>query len=412
MAANRLHLIYIVGTYPLLTTTFIDREIRILRSMGADLRVFSIRRPPDDVPLSESQVKLQGDVTYLLPVNLLSLILSQLYFVFFRPVTFFRTLLYLLSRPHPGWMARLKTLLHFGEGVYLAFLLRGQEFEELHAHFLDRAATMALVAGRLLRKPYSLSIHAGADIFVQPVLLREKIAEARQAATCTLYNKTHLEKLVGTELCKKITFIPHGLEMSDYQPFSSNGHHGKALILAVGQLAERKGFVPLIRSCHELRKKGYQFECQIIGNGPQRQELEALINRLSLQDVVFLLGALPHETVLEYYKRATLFALPCIQTQKGDIDGIPNVLLEAMAMQVPVISTTISAIPELLQHQENGLLVAPDDPAALAEAIAILLDTPSMRRKLGMAGRESILVSYNVENNVKRFVETLWPDKI
>ncbi len=409
MSTSGMSLIYIVGTYPLLTTTFIDREIRILRQWGVDLEIVAIRRPPADTPLSKDQRELQQGVVYLLPIAWLSLILSHLHFAFLHPRGYLQTLVYLLTRPHANRGARLKTLLHFGEGVYAAYLVRKRRFRELHAHFADRAATVALVAGRLLGKPYSLSIHAAADIFVDPVLLREKIMGARHVVTCTLYNKSHMEALVGRDLSDRMSHIHHGLDLAKYRPSRPNAN-GCPLILAVGQLAERKGFVQLIQACRDLKDQGYLLRCHIVGRGPQRQELQDLIARSSLEDTVTLCGALPHEEVIERYRQATMFVLPCIRSKDGNMDGIPNVLAEAMAMQVPVISTRVSAIPELLKDQVNGLLVPPEDHAALVAAMARLLDEAALREELGRNGRQSILDSFDVERNVRRFATTLWPE--
>ena len=404
-----MNLIYLTGTYPILTTTFIDREIKMLRQWGVDLKIVAIRRPPTDMPLSKDQKELQQGVIYLLPVAWMSLIASHLYFAFLRPRRYFQSLIFLMTRSHPSLKARIKTLLHFGEGVYAAYLVRKHQFREFHAHFVDRAATVALVAGRLLGKPYSLSIHAGADIYVNPVLLREKITEARRAVTCSLYNKTHLEALIGQDLSDKISYFHHGLDLNEYQP-SPPSSNGKPLILSVGQLARRKGFAQLIKGCRGLKDQGYEFNCQIVGQGPQREELNELVSQLSLEDTVTFLGAIPHDEVIEKYRQATMFVLPCIQTDEGDVDGIPNVICEAMAMQLPVISTSVSAIPEILEHEVNGLLLPPDDNQALVKAMAHLLDEPALRARLGGNGRQSMIETFDIERNVRRFATTLWPE--
>lgn len=406
-------LVYVIGTYPLLTTTFIDREIETLRRWGIEIQVVAMRHPAADTPFSAAQKMLQKGVIYLLPVDWLQLLLAHVYFVCQRPWCYLQTLFYLLSRQHANHKARVKTLFHFGQGVYTAYLLRKRPFRELHAHFVDRAATVALVAGRLLGKPYSLSIHAGADIFVEPVLLSEKIVEARHIATCTQYNKSYIETLIGRDLTDKMTHIYHGLELANYQPTTTNGHNQeRPLILSVGQLAERKGFHWLIQACHRLQKQGYAFTCRIVGHGPQYQELRELITRLSLEDTVILCGALPHEEVINWYQQAVFFVLPCIQSKDGNLDGIPNVLAEAMALQLPVISTTVSAIPELVQDEVNGLLVPPEDDAALSAAMARLLAEPGLRTDLGKRARQSVFDTFDIECNVHRFAATLWPEWI
>lgn len=408
MLRTPLALVYIIGTYPGLTTTFIDREITMLRRWGVDLQVVAIRRPSAGTPLGEDQQRLQQGVTYLFPIAWVTLVLSQLYFGLLRPRRYWGTLAYLLTRPHRSGRARVMTVLHFAEGVYAAYLLRNRPFHEVHSHFVDRAATVALVVGRLLGKPFSASIHAGPDIFVEPVLLREKILAARHVATCTLFNKTTVVEIAGQDVRNKISHIHHGLDLKKYPPAAAPPP-GRPLILSVGQLAERKGFAHVIRACAELKARGYEFCCHIVGRGPQHDELRALINGLNLEDSVVLCGALPHEQVVNKYREATMFVLPCLRSPSGDMDGFPNVLAEAMAMQVPVVSTDLSAIPELLTDQVNGLMVPSGDQHALVAAMARLLDDPALRRQLGSAGRQQIIDRFDVEQNVRRFATTLWP---
>lgn len=401
-------IVYIIGRYPLLTTTFIDREIMKLKQWGVDLTIFSIRQPPEDTPLSSFQIELKQQVKYLLPVNVWQLIFSQIFFSVLHPRRFFGTLVYLLTREHPNFNAMLKTILHFGEGVYFAYLLRDQEIDEVHAHFLDRAALLALVAKRLLEIPYSLSIHAGADIYVNPTLIFEKLQEARQAVTCTHFNKTHLKSLIGSSLAEKIIVVPHGLNPQQFAP--DQNLRDENLLLAVGQLKMRKGFFELIEACKTLRDQNFDFKCEIIGGGSLFGSLQEKITAYSLEDHVSLTGALPNEEVLERLKKATLFVMPCKVSENGDVDGIPNVLLESMAMTVPVISTRISAIPELISDQENGLLVNPNSHDELVKAIISLINSPEKRAQLGNAGRKKVLADFNIDTNIDRFANTLWPE--
>jgi colanic acid/amylovoran biosynthesis glycosyltransferase len=408
MAAEGIGLVYVIGTYPLLTTTFIDREIELLHRLGADVRIFAMRRPAADTPLSSLQRSLSGAVTYLLPVDWSELLAAHVSYLLRSPRRYLGTLGYLLSRPHPSVRARFKTLLHFGEGVLAAHMVRRRPFEELHAHFADRAATIALVAGRLLAKPYTLSIHAGADVFADPILLREKVAEARHVVACTATVKGQVAAIAGAGLGRKISPIFHGLDLARYIP-GRGQESDPPVILAVGQLKERKGFGLLIRASRLLRDQGRRFRCRIVGEGPQRQELEELIRAASLEDLVELCGALPHEEVVEQYRRATLFVLPCIRTRNGDMDGIPNAVAEAMAMELPVVSTDLPAMRELVSDGVNGVLVPEGHPAALAAAMGRLLDRPDLREAMGRQGRRTVRESFDVETNVRRLAETLWP---
>lgn len=401
-------IVYIIGTYPLLTTTFIDREIMKLKQLGVDLNIFSIRQPPENSPLASFQLELKEKVNYLLPIKIDKLLLSHLFFSIVYLRRFFGTFMFLFTRNYPNFIARFKSLLHFSEGVYFAYFLRNQKVDEVHAHFLDRATTLAIVVKKLLQIPYSVSIHAGADIYVQPVLIREKILEARQAVTCTHHNKYHLGTLIGTDLAQKITVVPHGVSPLEFNPNFEKKK--EMLILAVGQLKMRKGFLELIEACKKLRDHNIDFQCEIIGSGPLFSILNEKIMEYSLEDKVKLCGALPNELVKEKFKIASLFVLPCKVTENGDMDGIPNVLLESMAMNVPVVSSRISAIPELITDQKNGVLVNPDSPEELFEVIVSLINSPEKRNNLGREGRKTILADFNIERNIDKFAKTLWPE--
>jgi glycosyltransferase involved in cell wall biosynthesis len=394
-------LTYIIGTYPGLTTTFIDREVMVLRSMGVQLRILSIRQPW--TKLSAEQEALRQDVTYLLPVKWLPLISSHLSYALTKPKRFFSTLVYLLTRPHPSFSARLKTLIHFVEGVYAAYMLRRTPGQHLHAHFIDRAATVAMVASRLLAIPYSVTAHAS-DIYVSPVLLQEKLANAKFVSTCTAYNRNYLSQFGKDLFNHKLLCIYHGLELERYVS-EQRSRLGRPVILSVGQLQERKGLSYLVEACGILRDRGVQFECRIIGEGPLRPILQGQIESLGLEDSVRLVGALPHEEVIAQYQEATVFALPAILGKDGDRDGIPNVILEALSMGLPVVSTNHSGIPEVIEEDINGLLVPPEDAQALSSALERLICNPEMRNAFGKAGRQIVADRFNPEKNARRLLE-------
>jgi glycosyltransferase involved in cell wall biosynthesis len=161
----------------------------------------------------------------------------------------------------------------------------------------------------------------------------------------------------------------------------------------------------LLKACHLLKERGYEFDCQIVGEGPLRDDLEAQIRQLGLENVVTLCGALPHQAVIDKYKQSSLFALPCVVQADGERDGIPNVILEALAMELPVVSTRHSGIPEVIEDGENGLLVPPETEIPLVDALAQLLDDPELRQKLGSKGRTTIMRSFSVESNVEKLLK-------
>jgi len=408
-AVESLSICYIIGTYPNVTTTFIDREIRVLRQWGLTVRLLAVRQPPAHSALSAEQRVYQRQVIYLLPISWPSFLWGNLRYLASRPLIYLDTMCYLVSRRHPDLRSRLWTLFHFAEGVYAAHLLRKEQIQHLHAHFLDRAATIALVAGRLLGVPYSLTAHAN-SIYVKPTLLPEKMSHAKSVATISEYNREHLtQTLAEAQLEGSIHVVHVGLDGDAYTRALPAGQ-GQPLVFSVGRLTEKKGFPVLVAACGLLKEQGYRFTCEIVGQGPQRSELEATIRELGLGDTVLLRGAMPHDAVKELYQRAGVFVLPCVIARDGDRDGIPTVLMEAMAMQVPVVSTKLSGIPELIQDGENGLLVAPGDAAALASALGRLFDDPALRAELGSRGRTKVLADFDLERNTRRLYELFVSD--
>lgn len=407
-----MRLIYLMSDYPLLTTTFVDREVKRLREMGVEIDIVASRRPGEDVPLSDDQRRIRDTVTYLRPAPFTALVRSHLYFLLRSPRRLFRAIVYFLTRPHPGPRTWLLTILHIGKGVYAAWLLRNREFDEIHIHFAFGNAVSGMVAARLLDRTYTMSIHAGNDLFAYPVMLAEKIRGARHVVTCTGFNKTFLVDYVGADVADKITFIPHGLDLSRYRPGQSGRRpDGPVRILTVGNLAERKGIKHLVRACRVLKDRGVAFHCDIVGDGEERENLAALIHELGLGDDVTLTGTVRHEEVIEYYGNAMIFALPCVQSSTGNMDGIPNVVAEAMAMRLAVISTEISGVPELVEHGVNGLLTQPGDEQALVDAMMRVIDDEALRDSLGQRALETIHRIFDVDANTARLAETLWPDR-
>jgi glycosyltransferase involved in cell wall biosynthesis len=399
---------YLIGSYPLLTTTFIDREIRQMVEWGVNLQVISIRQPHG--LLSAEQRELQSRVTYLLPVSWRVLAAAHLHFAVFSLPLYLGTLFFLLTRPHPSLKSRFMTLLHFVEGVYAAGILRQRACDHIHAHFMDRAATAALVVSRLLHIPYSVTAHAN-DIYVDPVLVNEKLSLAKFVATCTRYNYDYLSRLGTGSFSHKMRCIYHGVDtclcgedhgssLNSSSPDNSSPE--SSLVLAVGQLKEKKGFTYLIKACRIMKDRGFDLQCQIVGDGALRTTLQAEINQLTLQNTVTLCGPLPAQQVFGKYRQASIFTLPAVLASNGDRDGIPNVILEAMAFELPVISTNHSAIPEAVEDGVTGLIVPPADAVALADALACLLSDEGYRQRLGKRGRQAVIEKFSLEHNLKQ----------
>jgi colanic acid/amylovoran biosynthesis glycosyltransferase len=403
-ARPALNLAYIIGTYPLLTTTFIDREVETLRQMGMNIQLLSIRRPSPHVDLVAKYGEMQKSMIYLLPVDKAQFIRAHLYFALLHPLAYFTLLAFLLTRPHPDFRLRLKTLLHFAEGVYAAYRLRGRTWDHLHAHFVDRAATVALCVSRLLGVSYSLTAHAN-DIYTQQVLIGEKIAGSKFTVTVSEFNKAYLLKHYPGLAPDKIHVLHPWVDLAHFQPPLTRPGHARLQLVSVGRLVEKKGHGYLIEACRLLREQGLDFDCYILGDGPLMAEFQERVARYNLTGLVHLLGGRPQTEVLARLSQADVFVLACVVAKDGDRDGMPVALAEAMAMELPAISTDLVGIGELLRPGA-GYLVPPDDAAALAQAIQRMAAAPPAERiKMGQTGREIVAADFDVFKGISQLAD-------
>lgn len=404
-------LVYLIGTYPELTNTFIDREITTLRQLGKfQIQIMSLRYPITIDSCSPEQKNLYQETIYLIPerwtdFKFISFILANFYYMFSHPKVYFSTLFELLSQPMSSYKSSRLTILHFLQGVYAAYILRSKQFDHIHVHFMDRAVLVALVVGRLLGKTYSFTAHA-ADIYTKATHVQQKIENATFMVTVSKYNKKHLLTTYPGIQADKIHILHPWVDITQFTPNGTQPIHDGLHILSVGRLVEKKGHIDLIEAIHYLVGKKVDVECQIVGEGPLHSQLMERINKHGLQNHVQLLGGLPQKNVLGLLKNwADVFVLPCVIAKNGDRDGIPVSIAEAMAMELPVISTDIVGINELIQPG-SGLLVPPHAPAVLGEALyEIVTQNPSTTIKMGQRGREIIENEFNLYKGTQELAE-------
>jgi glycosyltransferase involved in cell wall biosynthesis len=214
--------------------------------------------------------------------------------------------------------------------------------------------------------------------------------------TCCTANVDYLRRVLPAPLQPRVRLIHHGVELDRFVPAPRADGPAPVEILSVGRLVEKKGFPDLLLALGQLKQRGQRFRCAIYGEGPLYAELAATIERLDLRDEVVLPGAVAQRDLIPVFQRADIFALAPFVTEDGDRDGVPNVLVEAMACGLPVVSTTVSGIPELVAHDRNGLLVTPHDPAALADALAALLADDERRAQLGAEARRTVVEGFDL----------------
>jgi colanic acid/amylovoran biosynthesis glycosyltransferase len=391
---------YVIGTYPLLTTRFVDREIRAVRDLGADVEIVSLRQPSSD--LSADQLELASDVSYVMGMGPLQLARALTRFAW-RPA-FLQLAIGLLSASHSGWRSRAKTVLHLGQGLAAAQLFADTSIDHVHAHFVDRAAVVGMVVATLMGIEYSATAHAN-DIYVSPVLLEEKVNRATFVSTCTRFNQAYLIESLGDVARQKVVVNYHGLDTAPYLT-AERDVGDKLRIVAIGQLKEKKGFTYLVEAIALLSHEGlHDVRLEIVGSGPLKEDLQAQVVDRGLSDRVQFTGSLTHPEVIQRLRAATMFVMSSVLADDGDRDGIPNVILEAMACEVPVIGTSVSGIPEVVHDGKTGLLVAPNDARALADSIRRLAEDPGLRVALSTAARQIVVDSFDTERNAKQLLD-------
>ena len=390
---------HLIGKFPGLTVTFIYREIMALQKMGLKIDTFSIWRPDPDQVSSEAMGFI--DTTfYIFPLKWLKFVRVHFYFLVTRPVRYIKTFFFVLTRPGMRISHRRRTFFHFLYAIYMAAEVERRGLQHIHAHFALNAATAALVISRLLGITYSITAHAN-DIFDDPVLLKEKLENAKFVITISEYNHHYLQGIATTS---NIHIVNYGLDLSQFQPLTKRTNSELPIILAVGRLVEKKGYPDLIQACRILVERGYRFKCKIVGDGPQKDLLQRLIAEANLDEVVTLEGLVLQEHLVHYWKQATIFALPCVVAQDGDRDGMPNVLIEAMALQIPVVSTSLVGIPEFVGHGHSGFLAPPGDTSALADVISELLDDETLRVRMAYNARIAVEEYFDLDRNVSKLL--------
>lgn len=385
--------------FPRLSETFILNEILALEAQGLEIRVLSLKRP-DSPMIHRELASIRARVNYL-PESVIRgfprMLAAQVYFLRCQPLRWMQALALVLRR----WS--LKTTKRWLQAGIGARLLEGSDVTHIHAHFAHAPTTVAMIIGIFLELPFSFTAHAK-DIFHGDNhydMVEVKMNRARFIVTVSEFNRNYLARL-SPAAAAKVHVVRNGLPLASFRPrpHDPGGHR----ILAVGRLVEKKGFTKLVEACAILACKGIRFECDILGEGPERARIDKTIKRYDLAELVHLVGAVDDETLRHFYNLSTVFALPCCIASTGDMDGLPTVLVEAMALGIPVLTTTVAGIPELVLNECTGLLVPPDDPSALATALKRVLDDAQIRQRLVMAGREKVEREYRLEVNVSKLV--------
>jgi len=309
----------------------------------------------------------------------------------------FRERVQVVTNQHP-FMYLLRSLWLVLPAVYLGRALQRAGIDRVHAHWASYPTTVALVIRWVFGIPFSFSAHAY-DIYLVPQLLSVKLRTAELAVTCARVNAAYLAQLAGAAAKDRIVVNYHGVDLERFRPRQPVRQAGMPCIVTCGRLQLYKGHHVLLQACAQLAQP---VRCIVIGEGPQRANLEELARSLGIGDRVEFTGPLPQDEVARWYGEAAVFVLASILiTSTGKRDVIPNVLAEAMAMQVPVVATDISGISELVTDGVSGRLVPPNDPAALARVLDELLYDEPQRQRLARGGYQKVVAEFDRNVNIR-----------
>ncbi|WP_420548497.1 glycosyltransferase family 4 protein [Curvivirga sp.] len=397
---------FVLKGYPRLSETFIAQEIRNLEKLGLGIKIISLRHPTDTArhPIHS---EIEADVSYL--PEYLHEEKSRV------------SKAWLKARCLPGYSKAFRAFLkdykrdktrnrirRFGQACVLATELP-DSIERIHFHFLHTPASVTRYAAIMRKLPWSGSAHAK-DIWTIPDWEKqEKMAEMGWLSTCTAYGAAHLRELSPDP--EKVHLIYHGLDLARFDHFDrkENDFDGSTTektvtLVSVGRLVKKKGYDDLLNALAKL-PKDLHWKLIQVGGGTLEEKLKSQAKNLGLSDKIDWLGAQPQEKVLEEIRKADAFVLASKVVEDGDRDGLPNVLMEAQSQGLAVVSTNISAIPELIVDGKNGLLAEAEDADNLSEKLLKIITSPKQRYKMGQAGEKRVREEFDADHCITRLAE-------
>lgn len=381
---------YVLKRYPRYSETFVVNEILALEQTGLPISIFSLR-PPEDGHFQDAISRVRAPVAYHVASGL-------------RGDDFWRAL-----GDAGAWIddvedrlraARGMDVRHVYQALRIACDVRRLGLTHLHSHFATEATDVARMAAWFASVPYSFTAHAK-DIFHDSVDVAALVTKMRGAAavvTVSDYNARFLCSLPGAPTTRVVR-VYNGLPLEEFAFHEPAARPRR--IVSVGRLVEKKGFSVLIEACAQLRAAGVEHRCEIIGGGELEDALRAQIRAGDLQDTIELVGPLPRRAVIERVQNASVLAAPCVTGADGNRDGLPTVVLEAMALGTPCVATNVTGLPEIVRDGQTGLLVPEGSAEPFARALECLLDDAPLRVRLARAARRQVETSFDIRSNVE-----------
>lgn len=403
-----LRIAYLTTNFPALSHSFIQREVDAMRARGATIETFAIHESRTEDVLTRTDRATQRATYTVLPPRWGHLIGAHLRAMVSGPISYLRTLGFALRLPPGGSHGQLWQLFYFIEAVPIWWQLKQRGLRHIHAHFTSPSGDVAQLVARLgniragkERWSWSLTAH-GTDIFNDgPALLRAKIESASLIVAVSDFGRSQLMRMAGEEHWAKIHMVRCGLD-GRWFAFSGSDRRdrddGELRLLSVGRLEVVKGHSILLDALAELRHRGLSPQLEIVGDGPRRPHLERRARQLGIHDRVSFAGPVGQDEIPRRYMGADVFCLPSLG------EGVPVVLMEAMALGLPVVASSTGGIPELVEDGVTGLLAPPGRPGPLADRIERLARDSDLRQRFGAAGRRKITDGFDQE----RWIDELW----
>lgn len=390
---------YLCSEYPAISHTFIFREVVSLREENINVATCSVHRSKALEIMTEEEQQEAAATMVMFDTPILTMLIIPFKLFFRSPVGFAKMTLQALSIYFKIPKSFIKVLGYLGEAMILVDWLQKKGINHIHEHFGNPTAIVAMLARTYGKITYSLSIH-GPDVFYQvdSALLKEKVMGASFVRCISFYCRSQLWRITPYKAWSKFHIVRCGIDPWLYNP-ENHLRKSQGEILCVGRLTPAKGQHVLLEAAALLKEKKLKFHITIIGDGEDKDSLNQLQKKLGLEDHVHFTGALGQHEVRDYYRQADIFVLPSFA------EGIPVVLMEAMAKEIPVISTRITGIPELINHGVNGLLTTPGNIEELAEQIEFLFSYSEETSQFGAAGRKTVVEKYNQQENNKELAK-------
>lgn len=397
LSAPSPRLAYLVSQYPAFSHTFVLREVDSLRSQGFEIHVASINLPDRPIAALTTIERTEAEATfYVKKQGVRGAFEAFIWALRHYPASLLRSLAFIWTLA--GWDLRKLAYNHF---YWIEALILGRWMEQngvahLHVHFATPAATVGMIASKALPIEYSLTVHGPDEFYDAPgYYLREKVVHAKFILCISHFARSQLMKLAPYAHWDKLHVCRLGVDPDRFEPVPHQTPNECFTILSVGRLAEAKGHMILLRAVKRLNEAGRKVRLFLIGGGPMETELKNWICSHGLRSVVTLTGPIDQDHIQDYYACADCFALASFA------EGIPVVLMEAMAMEIPCVTTRITGIPELIHDETDGLLIPAGDDISLAAALGLLMDDPTLCRKLGEAGRARVTSEYHLGRNMR-----------